>query len=310
MKRFSSLFILLFLTASNFTFGQTGERQIIAGTKCSMIPPAGFKTAINFSGFEKQEVGAIIMITEMPAPFSKISAGFTSEALLEQGITLINKEVIDFNGSEGILMNVSQSANAMVYMKELLVFGDSLKTILVNGMYPESQKEIANEINTALMSTVYDPNQKENGLEAVKFSVDVSQSEFKYAKYTSGTLLYTPDGLLPTKSTENPMLLVSGSISGVNVFDKKEYSVSRLKKLPHGETTVVSTVDSITINGIGGFEIVANGKNTNDHNQLIYFVMLFSDTNEYFIITGSATGNYEHYLPVFRSIANTFKLNE
>lgn len=270
---------LLFL--AQITFGQAEKLIKVSGTKCSLIPPTGFVAATSFSGFQNTETGSSIMINELPAPYQSIVEGFTKEALKTRGMTLISKETIDFNNSKATLINLTQPANGTTYIKQMLIFGDTKGTILVNGIYPETAKDIEAKIKEALLSTVYSAAQSDNPLDVAAFTVDIKGTDFKLVKYISGSLLYSTDGKLPT---ENPTLIVGNSIAKVPTQNQKKYAEERLKKLPGGENNVIKEINEITIDNLTGYEIIADGKTKEDKPELVYQVMLFNDKGDYYII--------------------------
>jgi hypothetical protein len=299
-----NIFLLAFLFLGQLTFGQTEKHIKVSGTKCSLIPPNGFMAATTFSGFQNAETGASIMINELPAPYQSLVDGFTAEALKSRGMTLIKKQTIDFNGSKATLIHLTQSANGTTYLKQMLVFGDTKGTVLVNGIYPETTKDIEPQIKEALLSTVYNNLQKENPLEAATFTIEIKDTDFKLIKYMSGSLLYSTDGKIPT---EKPTLIVGNSIAKVSSQNQKKYSEERLKKLPLGELNVIKEINKITIDNLKGFEIIANGKTKNDKAKLVYQVMLFNENGDYYIIFGQANEDFDKYLDSFKKIAKTFK---
>lgn len=299
-------FLLSFLFVGQLVFGQTEKLIKVAGTKCSLIPPAGFVAATTFSGFQNAEKGASIMINELPTPYQSLVEGFTAEALASRGMKLIKKETIDFNGSKATLINLTQPANGTTYLKQMLVFGDKQGTVLVNGIYPEASKEIEGQIKEALLSTVYNSLQNDNPLEAATFTIDIKDTDFKLIKYVSGSLLYSTDGKIPT---EKPTIIVGNSIAKVSTQNQKTFAEERLKKLPRGELSVIKGVQAITIDNLKGFEIVANGKTKDDKPQLTYQVMLFTDQGDYYIIVGQSQEDFDKYLESFKKIAKTFKRN-
>lgn len=285
-------------------FGQTKDLIKVPGTKCSLIPPDGFVIASNFSGFQNNETGTSIMITEIPAPYQSIIDGFTADALKMKGMTLIKKQTIDFKNSKATFFNVTQSANETNYFKQILVFGDAQQTILVSGIYPEVSKSIEPIIKEALLSTVYDQSQNENPLDAAIFTVDTSNTDFKLIKYMSGSLLYSTDGKIPT---EKPILIVGNSIGKVPTQNRKKYAEERLKKLPNGNQSIIKQINEITIDNLNGYEIIANGKTKNNIPELIYQAMLFNDKGDYYMIVGQTKENFEKYLETFKKITKTFK---
>lgn len=296
--------LLTFLLLGQIAFGQTEKLVKVSGTKCSLIPPSGFIAATAFSGFQNAETGASIMINELPAPYQSLVDGFTAEALKSRGMALVKKQTIDFNGSKATLLNLTQSANGTTYIKQMLVFGDTKGTVLVNGIYPEASKEIEAQIKDALLSTVYNISQNDNPLEAATFTIDVKDTDLKLIKYMSGSLLYSTDGKMPT---EKPTLIVGNSVAKISSQNQKKYAEERLKKLPRGELNIIKEIKGINIDNLKGFEIVASGKTKEDKAELVYQVMLFNENGDYYIIVGQTKEEFDKYLEIFKKIAKTFK---
>ncbi|TDO28131.1 hypothetical protein [Sediminibacterium goheungense] len=296
--------LLVFLLCAQVAFGQTAKHIKIPATKCSIIPPDGFVAATAFSGFQSAATGASIMVNELPGPYEPVADGFTAEALRSRGMTLVKKQVIDFNGSKATLVQLTQPANGVIYHKQILVFGDSKNTVLVNGIYPEASKNIEPQIKDAILSIVYNNEQKENPLEAATFTIDTKESEFQLIRNMSGTLIYSTDGKIPT---EKPTLLVGNSIAKVSPPNQKLYAEERLKKLPRGEQSIIKEINPIRIDNVNGYEIVANGKTKDDKTELVYQVMLFNENGDYYIMIGQAKEDFDKYLESFRKITKTFK---
>lgn len=296
--------VVTLLLLSCLTFGQASAPVAIPGTKCSMVPPPGFLPATNFSGFYQESTGASIMIVEMPGSSEELSKAFTAEALKAKGMIMVEKEKIDFNNQKGTLIRVSQSANGNVYLKQLLLFGDSSNTVLLNGIYPESSKYLEPEIRKALLSTIYNVNQAENALDAVSFTLDVSGTNFILAKFISGSLIYTTDGKIPS---DKPTIIISASLGRVPEDNRKQYTLERFKKLPRGEFNTVKEIQPVTVDGLPGFEITGSGKNKSGQDQLLYQTMLFTDDGNYFIILGMAGEEMPDNLQRFKSVTRTFK---
>lgn len=300
-------FFFLLLVLSDALLAQTADHKIIPGTKCSIIPPENFVPATTFSGFQNNESGASIMVTELPAPVAAVTEGFTAEALKGRGLTLISKEPVEFNKLKATFIKVSQPANGITYLKQILIFGDSTKTVMLNGIYPEAGKSIEEKIRVSLFSVVWNEKQDDHPLEAVKFRIDPTGTSFRFTKSISGSLLYTTDGQVPTKSAEKAMVVIANSLGNITVEDRKKVSLERLNKLPRGEYNVVKQIMPVTIDNLEGFEIVADGKDQNNEPQLVYQVILFTVDGGYYILVGSATGKFDSYLETFKKIAQTFK---
>ena len=300
---FKGQLLIALMIFINIAFCQTNNRIIISGTKCSIVPPKDFSVSTSFSGLQNVEKGASIMISELPTSYQSMSDNITADALKAKGMMLISKEIIEFNNSKATFFLVSQQGNGEKYLKQLLIFGDETVTVMVNGIYPEKNKSIAEDIRHSVLSVSYNVNQDDNPLAALGFEIDVSDTDFKFTKYFSCTILYTIDGKI---STEKPVLMVGNSLSKVAPKDYKQYSVERLKKMPNGVNTIVKSINSITIDNIEGYEIVATSKNENLQEEIIYQVMLYNDNSNYYIIVGIASENKDENLKLFKDVAKTF----
>ena len=301
-KNGAILYSLLFI--GQVVFGQAGTLVRVPGTKCSLIPPDGFVAATTFSGFQQNETGSSIMINEVPSDYKSILEGFTADALIKKGMTLVSKESISFQNKTATLIKVTQPAYGTTYIKQLLLFGDDQTTIMVNGIYPKESKAIEGKIKDALLSTVYNPEQKEMGLDEISYSIDISNTEFKLAKFSLSGLIYSTDGKMVT---ENPIFLVGNSIAKVPVQNQKQYSIERLKKLPRGDQNVVVEMGEIKIDQLKGYEIIANGITKDGKPELIYQVMLFNDLGDYYIMIGQSKEDFTNYIAIFKKLALTFR---
>lgn len=299
-------FIIILLLWAQVVTAQTGTSVAITGTKCSMIPPATFVPATRFNGFQNEENGASIILTELPAPYQQMVEGFTPEALQSKGMKLVSKETIDHSGSKATLLKVTQSANGVNYIKLILLFGTTDYTVIVNGIFPETQQKLESTIKSAIVTTAYNASQTENPAAAVNFTVDVTGTEFKLAKSISGNLMYSTDGKIPTTK---PTFIAGGSVSAAS-GDRRRFAEQRLKSLPKGELMVIKQTNEVTINGLPGYEIIADGKNKEGKPILVYQVMLFDAKSFYYILLGNAQENRIENLAAFKKIANTFKVTK
>jgi hypothetical protein len=297
----------LFLLLTSISSGQTKDHKAVAGTKISLIPPKGFVAATSFSGFQNGEEGASIIILEIPGPYASVVSGFTADKLSVKGMTLIDKQIIDLNKAKATLAKVSQKQNGVVYLKQILIFGDSLNTIMVNGMYPEENKGIEGPIKTSLLSAFYNKDQKENAEENASFKIDVSGSPLSFAKAMGGSLVYTVGGKIPMVSADRAILSVGNSMSTAVVEDKKEFSVNQMRGLTGGETIEIKETNAVTIDGMECYETTGFKEDVAGNKQLIYFLMLFAKDNQSYVLFGSTIADHDAYLATFKKIARTFK---
>ena len=298
----------LFIFSALGLSAQSDSLYAIPGSKCTIVPPTGFEAAKSFVGFQMTSVGASIMISEMPGNYKELVKGFTKEALQKAGMELIAQSEIVLNGNPAYLFEVSQMANDIKFIKHIVILGNNKETVLINGIYPESEKEVGEIIYKSIQTIHYNSKAETNGLEAAPFTIDASDTGLKFSGYLAGALLYSADGKMPTNSPDKAVFSVGSSISNVTIDDKKAYTESRLKLLPRGASNEIKSVKEITINGIFGYEIIAEGLDNKNEKQLVYFVMLYPTDSSYYIMAGMASAKFEEYTAAFQKLANSFKV--
>jgi hypothetical protein len=296
--------VTLVVLVLSLAFARAQERVSIVGTKCSMIPPKEFVFSSSFSGFLNEEMGASIMVSELPIPYQALVNGFTAAELKKRGMILKSKKTIDFQKSKATFYMLTQQVNDRIFVKQMLLFGVGSQSIMVNGIYPEVYKSIEPQVKEALLSTRYNPKQKNNPLASAPYVLDVAGTELKFTNYLSGSYLYTIDGKTPTS---NPIFIVSKSIDYVEPTNHMKYAEERLMALPGCATGIIKTMKPIVMDSLRGFETEAECKGENGHTNLIYQVILFQEQSGYFLMVGKAKKETLNYPETFKKLALRIK---
>ncbi len=282
------------------------KHQFANGTKLAIVPPQDFVKAEAFAGFQHAETNSSIMVSEIPAPYATIVAGFTAENLAKRNMTFKAKKEIIFQNKPATIFEVSQNAYGNEYLKKMLVFGDDKLVVLINFIYPANDSEIENKIVNSLNTAFYEIEKKIDPLADASISVDIAGTKFQFAIAMAGSYLFTPDGNVPVKSGDNALFTMGQSISNFEIDDKKTYSQDRLRLQPNGGKVNVETIAEIEIDGLKGFEITGFGVDAKGEKELNYQVMLYTE-KKYYILVGLASTNFDFYLSEFKAIAKTFK---
>lgn len=306
------ILILLILLSSQlfaielFQTKHTESHVWISGSKISLVPPKDFTPAQNFSGFENRSTFASIMLNEIPTSVDNIVGNLTPEALLKQDVKLIKIDTLKINGYKGVLVEGRQTAYGKDFTKYILIFGDDSKTIMINGAH-QTQLNQSDEIKKSILSIYYDSNRIIDPLEGIKFSIDVSNTKFKFANTMSGTVIYTVDGQVPPQSEDKSMLMVSNSIGSGDMELNKGFAIERMKNLPVKTFVNENEVIEVEINGLKGYELISYQDPEKNINDFTYMIMLFDETN-YYMIIGIAIDDVDTNHELYKSIARTFKL--
>ncbi len=312
MKKLLFLFLCFFTLE---TFAQkrsinnklSAEHIFISATKIALVPPPNFTKAVGFSGFQQAETNSSILVAEVPAPYQEIAKAFTAENLKTRGVMLLKTEEISFQNTPAKLLITKQSANGMNFSKTILVFGDAKKAFLVNFLSPENDKTLAEQMDKAIASVVYQSTKQVNPLEEANFKINTADSKFKFAHSLSGSLIFTSDGQLPPADTDKAFLSVSQILVNTStVLDKKVLAIQTMQKFPNGKKTKIEKVSTIEIDGLTGYEVIGTGENEKGQKELVYEVMLFSNSS-YYTIVGISPTQFDSYLEVYKRIAKTFE---
>ncbi len=294
------------LAQSSISNTLTTSHLAIEGTKISLVPPIGFKPASNFLGLEQANSGATIMVLEIPGPFAETSKGMTKEGFLSQGIEVDKIEPLILNDLPAILVSAKQNAHGAEYTKYVLCFGTETETIIINGSTPSNLEQIAKLVKAALLTSVYEPNREIDPFGVVDYAVDLTSSKLKFAKGMSGSLIFTYDGNIPSETVDQTTLIIAKSFSAQDIEDRKLFCLNRLNKLPVEVTSIESTTE-ITIDGVSGFEIVADGKDRKSGEaERLLQVILFSD-DLYYMFFGSTSADFDANIDEMRRVVKTFQ---
>ena len=285
---------------------ETITRIMIEGTKVSIVPPGGFIQASNFNGLQQNESGSSLMVVEFPQSLYEMKTVFTKEALLTKGIEVSSIEETTIDYFDAFYIKGKQSSMGSTFAKDIVAFGDSKKTILITCATPITMTEIRKEIEKTLFSLQYHEETTLDILTSLDYKINTDSVPFVFAKSVANSIIYTYDGLIPTKIDHKSTVIVSKSHSEVDVEDRKLFSINRIKETPID----IETIDSIypiIIDDISGYEIFATGKSRNTDESLnIYQVILFSD-NMYYIFFATVSADHSEKLVEAKKLIDTFE---
>jgi hypothetical protein len=283
---------------------QSATRLRIPGTGCSLAIPAGYTPAATFSGFQNEKTGAFIMLNELPAPLKVVTEGFSEAAMRGRGMKLLKTEPVTVRDKPATMMSVTQEARGTTIRKFLLVFGHGDATTLVTAGFPEGAAVDADSLQLVIRSIECNPNLAADPLEAAPFRLDISGTEFKPVKFVGGSLLYSTDGKVPT---DKPVLIAGSSLGKTEISSRRAFAEKRLRQLPGAEKATLGEPTEVTVDGMAGYEIVAEGSGKNGNAALVYEMMLFAEDGLYYVVVGQAAERTPALLETYRKVAKSFK---
>jgi hypothetical protein len=309
LKSFLIFILFIFNSCSNAQVSPKQNEAFVGGTRIKLTPPADFTPASQFSGYQLESRGSSIMITEIPGPFAETSAGFSNPSeLKKRNMSVLNKQEVKLDGQTGLLLKVEQKAYETDFLKWLLVLGDEKETVIITATFPNMyEAELSEKLKASILTTTWDRKKSIIPTEGLSFTIE-EKGELKLSKRVSNMLMFTKDGIFPSKDVNDPLFIIGQSISKTAIPDNEEYAKARVLQISQVKDIKIEQSDKITVDNLNGYEIVANGKDTKSGQpMLIYQVILFEEQN-YFLVQGLAGNeNRQANLEVFKQMARTFK---
>ena len=282
----------------------------VPGTGLAVPQPEGFDKSTSFHGFQQPSTGASVMITVIPGPFSEVAKGFNKPALAARGMELRSKKRCKIGEQSGFLLHIAQQANNLMYLKWIVVFGDAKETRMVTATFPAAQsKKLGETLRDVVLATVpANSNVKTTQLPFTLKSVD-GLVAVKKVVAMGKMAAFTKDGRIPTASPLDPMFIVAPSLGNVNITDRKQFAMQRLRGTAHTNIDTITAVADVQIDHASGFEIVAQGHDQKSKAKLvIYQVMLFPKKDRYVLMTGLiGQANSETFLRKFRKLSQSYE---
>lgn len=286
---------------------KTQNHQQIIGTNIFMVPPDSYSVSSNFKGFQNPlDPTSMIMIVEIPGPYSEITKGFNLEILKARGMELKTKKEITTAGFNALLIELDQPTNALTFSKHILIYGNEKSTTLINGIYSKDSLQLGKKIKQSVLSTFIDTNLKSDPRAALSYSLNENNGALKFKAVMGNSMLFNRDLKTPTESIDKAMLLVDKSFGAIEIESKKLFCISRLKKYPDDYSVIPSKgINEVEIDDLKGYELFA--KNNDKVDEEMYQVILFDEGGGYFLFVGTYLPSSLQAIADIRNIIKTFK---
>ncbi|MCR9173515.1 MAG: hypothetical protein NXI10_13525 [bacterium] len=278
----------------------------VEGTKISIQPPADFIKAHTFTGFQKTESGASIMIVQFPASYAQMKTGMTPENFKTKGIEIDSTRELRMDNVDATIMFGKQYTVEYEVGKVILILGTDEEVYLFNGNYPLGFDGLKDELTTSFLSCKYNLEEEIILSGPEDYTIDIEASNLQLAKKIGVMYYYSEDGLFPTEKEHKTSLIATRSFGEVSTDDPKQYAIDRFINSPYELETVEET-DSITIDGVNGYITRGTGRSKkNGTNYSIAQVILFSD-DMYYIFMASVALVYEDRMAAIIETIKSFK---
>ena len=238
-------------------------------------------------------------------PYSILLEEFNDKNLSKENMELKMKNEFLWNGTPVMLMKIFQKTSSCLVGKWTLVVDRGKECWMINGLYPAKDQSRAEAVLKTIKSAFWEREKNFTSVGIPLGSVDVGKTPLKLAGLLDGAVVYTKDGLLPTKKNDGSLFVVS-RLSNVFVTPDKQpgFAKERLQMIEKGEKIEIISEKAVMIDGLSGVEMV--GYTSGDPKKLIFQTMLFDSKNSH-VMVGIAKSGIPENLDLFHSTAETFK---
>jgi hypothetical protein len=285
-----------------------GEYVSFPAVGIKIRQPVGFEKADTFDGFGEPETQSSIMAITLPGPYSQLTAGFTKEQMKTRGWALQSRDEVKVNGVAGILVHFEQPAGGEVFLKWSFVFGDDQKTTMVTAAFPKAHEQaLSAKLKAAVLSLRPERAAPPDPGADLPFTL-AATPKLKLAPAINRTLAYTKDGVSMIKAPGDPVFVAAPSLGPVIIGDRQKFAEQRVVGIVHTKHVKVTSIEAITIDGLDGFESLAEAEEEMSGTPLVLYQVVLFDEDSYVLMQGHVgTKLREEFLPEFKAIARSFR---
>lgn len=284
------------------------ERYRVPGTQVTIEPPADFSPAEQFPGFYRADIGASIMVTELPGPFGEVRKGMTKEGLAIREMRLLESQTVQVDGREGLLLNVKQQAAGVEFLKWFLVAGDERGTTLVVGTFPSSTAEsLSAPVRLAVLSAAWDRQAKVDVFEGLLYRLEPTP-KLKIANRMNNMMVLNEAGSPGPLGAGEPFYIAGNAVAPIDMPDLQAFSQARAV-----QTVIISEVRNvrgrpIKIDGLVAYELLADATHKGSGTAVQLYQVIAPADGTYYILQGFVEpGRAAEFLAEFRRITDSFR---
>ncbi len=285
--------------------------QQAPASRVALDVPDGFEVARQFSGFVRSDIGASLVIVEMPAvAYEQLATGLTPEALQAKGIEKAALAKLPREGSYLYLKGEQKSAQGLVD-KFLFAFREDGVTALITANVPRQAIRDGAVTASAIEAVLASARVAERAAVAKALFQLGYLGPFKAAGTILGTThAYTLDGRLePQKPKEKrALLIVAPSLDKRVVPGDEAFAETLLAGLSGLKEVKVVDRSRGVIAGLEAIELVANALDKADGTPVtVMQTLIRGQDGGYFRIVGQMPSqDADVLLPEMRKITASF----
>jgi len=230
-----------------------------------------------------------------------------ARGLATRGMTLISSTRREVDGKQGLLLQVSQAANGVEFLKWMLAVGDAKQTTMIVATFPRAaEADLSDSMRQAVLSIRWAQRSSPDPFEGLPFRITPSTS-LKIAGRMNNLLVLSESGSMQPQGPNAALFIVGSSVSPVRIDDLATYAETRAKQTKQMNDIRVSRQASVTIAGTVAHELIAEGTDTSTGRAVTLYQVLLPEGGGYVLMQGLvASPRATAMIPEFRRAAQSF----
>jgi hypothetical protein len=279
------------------------------GSRIALVPPAGFTIAHGFSGFENKDIGASIVLTELPGgAFAEVRSGVTPEALATRGVLRVSPIAVPAAAYEHVAIRGEQQTGGILHDKWILFFdGGSFVGIVTANVPRHDPTALSEPAAVAMLASARIVAPAGDAVAALPFTFDPG-ARFRHRTALAGRSALLSETPPPQKHHEATMTIAVVADRPVPPAEQQRFGLALLRGLKALEVRSVVEAEPIAVAGMSGFEYLADARSPGSGESVrLLAAALFTERSGYVLIGAAAPAVFDAAVPDFRSVIASFR---
>lgn len=278
--------LLAFALAAFAPSARAADPVFPTGLNVGLVVPGSMREAKNFLGFEDEDAGVAILITELPPDaYPRVVEGLTPDVLQKQGLAKAKREDWPVKDGKGVFVSAQQQAGANAVHKWIVVASSPLSTAVVTAQVPDTALNTYSDaaIRAALKTLTFrKPPPMDEQVAALPFSID-KQAGFRVSRVLAGSGLLLTEGPKDSiKGAEQPIVIVAsgdGAIPGT--LEQDRFARQAFNGLVSITAPEIKTARNMTLRDVPWHEITAVARDPETKDKIFVMQAIRFDTTRY-----------------------------
>lgn len=284
----------------------------IEGTRAALEPPPHFESSSTFPGFERSDLQATIMVTQLPAPVSHMISGMTPAALASRGMTVLSAIDVQAKGGSARLLDVRQTSGPTTVAKWMLIGGDEQSTVLAVATFPlENAAKVSDSARRSLLSLSWNTVAAGDPLAGVRFRLQAVDG-LKIAGQLANLMLLNESGAMPAPDAPvdpgAPFYIAGHEPTGVVATNPAEFARAVAKRTANLVDIGHFKERETRLDGSPAVEILAEARDRRTGRPTSLYQVTSIEETGYFVVKGIvASDRFDLALPSFRRLTESIR---